>query len=260
MGLVNRVDVETPEKDVCLFRIRMFGPIRVFFGGQEINVAWWRTVKSRHLLAYLAHQDKPVCTDQIMEDLWPDVESDKALALFHTTLYYLRRLLHQFTKEEMILRGSKRYQLRPGTILSDRIEFEETVHLALEKEMTAVLAEQLEAAVALYRGDYLEDLDYPWIIPIQEELRSLNLEARQKLAVYYLQNKMPTKALLHLQQLMALNPYSESILKLLLTAYAKRGDQAAVIKHYTLFVRNLAEDLGLQPSPAMEKFFANILR
>ena len=131
MGLVNRVDVETPEKDVCLFRIRMFGPIRVFFGGQEINVAWWRTVKSRHLLAYLAHQDKPVCTDQIMEDLWPDVQPDKALALFHTTLYYLRRLLHQFTKEEMILRGSKRYQLRPGTILSDRIEFEETVHLAL---------------------------------------------------------------------------------------------------------------------------------
>ncbi|NLW55617.1 MAG: hypothetical protein GX050_03160 [Firmicutes bacterium] len=258
MELLRRMEVETTGKDSSLFRIQMFGPIRVFHGGQEINATQWRTVKSRHLLAYLAHQDKPVSTDQIIEDLWPDVDPDRALALFHTTLYYLRRLLHQFTQEEMIIRGSKRYQLRPGRILSDRFQFEKTAHLALEKEITAALAEQLEAAVSLYRGDYLEDLDYQWVMPIQEKLRSLNLELRQKLAVYYLQNKMPAKALLHLQQLIMLNPYSETTLKLLLTACAEMGDQAAVIKHYAAFTKNISEELGLQPSSEMKKFFAHI--
>lgn len=256
--LLRKMDIERPVRDSYLFRIQMFGPIRVFYGEQEIDVARWRTVKSRHLLAYLAHQDKPVSTDQIIEDLWPYVDPDRALALFHTTLYYLRRLLQQFTNKEVIMRGSKRYQLRPGSILIDRFQFEETAHLALEKEMTAALAEQLEVAVSLYQGEYLEDLDYQWIIPIQEELKNLNMELRQKLAVYYLQNKTPSKALLHLHHLMALNPYSEKILKLLLTAFAEKGDHAAVKKYYTAFVRNISEELGLQPSSEMEKFFAHI--
>jgi len=256
--LLKKMEVETSEKDSYLFRIQMFGPIRVFHGEHEINVAMWRTVKSRHLLAYLAHQNKPISTDQIMEDLWPYVDPDRALALFHTTLYYLRRLLQQFTNKEVIIRGSRRYQLRPGSILIDRFQFEETAHLALEKETTAALAEQLEAAVSLYRGDYLEDLDYQWIAPIQEELKNLNMELRQKLAVYYLQNKIPSKALLHLHHLMALNPYSEKILKLLLIAYAEKGDQAAVKKYYAAFARNISEELGLQPSSEMEKFFANL--
>lgn len=256
--LLKKMDVEMSKKDSSLFRIQMFGPIRVFYRGQEINVARWRTVKSRHLLAYLAHQDKPVSTDQIIEDLWPYVDPDRALALFHTTLYYLRRLLQQFTNKEMIIRGSKRYQLRPGSTLIDRFQFEETAHLALKKEITPALAEQLEAAVSLYRGDYLEDLDYQWVMPIQEELKNLNMELRQKLAVYYLQNKMPVKALLHLHQLMVLNPYSEKILKLLLTAYAEKGDHAAVRKYYAAFARNISEELGLQPSSTLEKFMANI--
>lgn len=257
---LKRIQDETAEKDFYLFRIQMFGPIRVFHGGQEIDAAQWRTVKSRHLLAYLAHQDKPVSTEQIMEDLWPYVDPEKALALFHTTLYYLRRLLYQFADEELIIRGSKRYQLRPEKILIDRYQFEETAYLALDQKMTAGLVEQLESAVSLYRGDYLEDLDYHWVLPSQEKLRNINMEIRRKLAVYYLENKMPEKALLHLQQLMELNPYSETILKLLLTACAEKGDRAAIIRHYAVFAKNISEELDLQPSAEIQKFLANILK
>ena len=80
--------------------------MRVFHREQELDATSWRTVKTRDLLAYLAHQDKPVSTDQILEDLWPNFDPDKASALFHTTLYYLRRLLQQFTNKEIIIRGS----------------------------------------------------------------------------------------------------------------------------------------------------------
>ena len=255
---VNREAVCWNRKDSYLFRIQMFGPIRVFYWKQELGAASWRTVKSRHLLAYLAHQDKPVSTDQILEDLWPHFDLDRASALFHTTLYYLRRLLQQFTHKEIIIRGSKRYQLRPGSVVSDRFQFEERSHIALEKEMTAALAEELEATVLLYRGDYLEDLDYQWVIPTQERLRNLLIELRRKLAGYYLHNKMYSRALIHLHQLMELIPYSESILKLLLTALAEKGDQLAVKKQYELFSKTIAEELGLQPSSEMAKFFAFI--
>ena len=255
VDLSKRTGLKAQEKKGVLFRLQMFGPVRVFYAGEEIEVSQWRTVKSRHLLAYLAHQNKPVSTDQIIEDLWPYIEPDKALSLFHTTLYYLRRLLQQFTNEELIIRGSKRYQLRPEKVLIDRYQFEDIALIASEKQITAAMAKRLEAAVLLYSGDYLDDLDYQWVMPVQEKLRSLYIDIRQKLAVYYLENKMPNKALLHLQQLMALNPYSETVLKLLLTAYAEKGDQSAIIQQYTTFTRNIQNELGLRPSSEMERFF-----
>ncbi|HBG15729.1 MAG TPA: hypothetical protein DDW93_03025, partial [Firmicutes bacterium] len=240
------------------FSVQMFGPIRVFHREQELDATSWRTVKTRDLLAYLAHQDKPVSTDQILEDLWPNFDPDKASALFHTTLYYLRRLLQQFTNKEIIIRGSKRYQLRPGSILTDQRQFKEIAHLALEKTMTENLANELEAAILLYRGDYLEDLDYQWVIPVQEELRNLNIELKQKLAVYYLKNKMYSRAVTHLHQLTALKPYSEEVLRLLLTAFAEMGDQSAVKKQYTVFSQTISEELGLQPSSEVSAFYKKI--
>ena len=139
------------EDDFCLFRIQMFGPFRVFYRDEEIHASSWRTVKSRDLLAYLAHKAKPVSTGQILEDLWPDLDSDKASAVFHTTLYYLRRLIQKYTKEEIIIHGSKRYQLRPGSVLIDRYQFVEIARRVLGKAITETGADELETAAAFTR-------------------------------------------------------------------------------------------------------------
>lgn len=250
--------VDQEETGSYLFKIKMFGPMRVFHREQELDATSWRTVKTRDLLAYLAHQDKPVSTDQILEDLWPNSELDKAFALVHTTLYYLRRLLQRFTDKEIIIHGSKRYQLRPGSVLTDQSQFKEIAHLALEKTMTQALANELESTLLLYRGDYLEDLDYQWVIPAQEELRNLNTELKQKLAVYYLRNKMYSRAMTHLHQLIALKPYSEEVLRLLLIASAGMGDQSAVKKQYMAFSQTISEELRLQPSPEITAFYKKL--
>lgn len=241
-----------------LFRIQMFGPLRVFHENREIDATSWRTVKSRDLLAYFAHQDKPVSTDQILEDLWPDLNITKASAVFHTTLYYLRRHLQQFTDKEIIIRGAKRYQLRPGSVLIDRHQFEEVAHLALKKTMTGALANELEAALMLCRGDYLEDLDYQWVIPVQEGLKNIISELKQELAIYYLQNKMYSRAENHLRQLMALKPYSEEVLRLLLTSLARMGDIYAIKEHYAVFAQTILEELGLRPSSHITAFYKEI--
>lgn len=209
-------------------------------------------------MAYLAHQDKPVSTDQILEDLWPDVCLDKASAVFHTTLYYLRRLLQQYTHKKIIIYGSRRYQLRPGSIWIDKCQFEEAAQRTLRKTMTAALANELETIVSLYRGDYLEDLDYQWVIPVQEKLKNINISLKMKLAVYYLENKMYPQALVHLRQLMAENPYSEEVLRLLLTTLAGMGDLLAVNKEYTGFVKTLLKELGIKPSLAITAFYKEL--
>ncbi len=255
----NKEDTVPQEKtDTYLFRIQMFGPFRVFHEDEELEATRWRTVKSRELLAYLAHHDKPVSTAQILEDLWPNFDLDKASTIFHTTLYYLRRHLQRFTDKEIIIHGSKRYQLRPGSILIDRRQFEETAQSALKKPMTGVLANELETAVRLYRGDYLEDLDYQWVIPVREELKNINSELKRELAVYYLQNSMYSRAVIHLRQLMKLKPYSEEVLRLLLTTLARMGDLSAIKEYYAVFTQTIAEELGLRPSSEMAAFYKEL--
>lgn len=41
----------------------------------------------------------------------------------------------------------------------------------------------LEEVVALYRGDYLEGLDYTWVIPEQEYIKQLYNKARDQLSL-----------------------------------------------------------------------------
>jgi len=241
-----------------LFRIQMFGPFRVFYHDEEINANSWRTVKSRDLLAYLAHRSKPVSTDQILEDLWPDLNAEKASAVFHTTLYYLRRLIQQYTKEEIIVYGSRRYQLRPGSVLIDRYQFEGAIQRVLGRTMTETLANELETTAALYKGDYLEDLDYQWVIPVQEKLKNINISLKQELVDYYLKNKMYARALVHIRQIMAEDPYSEEALRLLLATLAGKGDLLAVKKEYTAFAKTLFKELGIRPSFETTAFYKEL--
>ncbi|NLY91676.1 MAG: hypothetical protein GX081_08765 [Firmicutes bacterium] len=241
-----------------VFRIQMFGPFRVFHHQQEIDANCWRTVKSRDLLAYLAHQGKPVSTSQILEDLWPDLNADKASSVFHTTLYYLRRLIQQYTKETIIVYGSRCYQLRPGSVLIDRYQFEDVTQKALGKTMTETLVDDLETAAALFRGDYLEDLDYQWVLPVQEKLKNTNISLRQELAGYYLKKKMYARALVHIRQIMAADPYSEEALRLLLAALAGKGDFLALRKEYTAFAKTLFEELGIRPSFEITAFYKEL--
>ena len=140
----------------------------------------------------------------------------------------------------------------------DRYQFEEITERALGKTITETMANELEIAAALYRGDYLEELDYPWMIPVQEQLKNTNINLKQELAGYYMKNRMYSRALVHIKQIMAEDPYSEEALRLLMTALAGKGDLLAVRKAYMDFAKILYEDLGTRPSFEIIAFYKEL--
>lgn len=245
-----------PEKNPASFlRIRMFGPFQVFCRNTEITSGNWRTIKSRDLLAYLIHQDRPVSVDQIIEDLWPDLNPDKASAVFRSTLYYLRRTLTKFIDEELIIRGTKCYQLRHESVVTDRREFENSAGPFLRKPITDSIIGKLEESLALYRGDYLADLDYPWVIPIREDLKNLLFEIKRRLAIYYFDHKDYRKAVDHLRHLMAVKPFSKENLALLMRSLAGMGDIQGVKEQYLIYVKKVFEELGASPSTEIKVLY-----
>ena len=113
----------------------------------------------------------------------------------------------------------------------------------------------MEETLLLYRGDYLEELDYTWVISERDYLKRLYLDVRLKLAKYYLKTHGYLKAIEHLQILTSINPLSEEFKSLLMTAYAEIGDQSAVKQCFEAFKKELRDELGIDPPLEISKLY-----
>lgn len=242
----------------CLHFVTL-GIFRLFKQGTEVSDLNWRTAKTRDLLAYLVHVEEPVSKERILEDLWPEDKPDNANAIFHTTLYYLRQFLDKIGYPNSILYSGKRYQLRPDFFSCDRQKFQNLLSAGLHKNIApeeSVI--HLEEAVKLYNGDYLEQLDYLWLIPCQENLRRCYVKARISLAKYYLHIGEDAKAISHLQFAEDVDPLGEEIHTLLMTAYARQGNKPAIKTQYEKFKNLWHKELGLSPSPEIRDLFLKL--
>ena len=240
--------------------IDCFGPFRVSARGDEILLQEWRTTKARDLLAYLVHRRGPVQSDVIIEDLWPDSELDQARAVLHTNLYYLRKALHAITDaEEIVIFGGGHYWLADGCYTADVDRFATLLSAALSQDgATVVSAELLEKAISLYKGDYLEALDYAWVGSEQRRLKRVCLEARERLVRHYLDIGSCTRALLHALAVVEACPLSEDAHALAMRVYSRLGDLAAVREQYKSMVDLFNEELGSAPSPKVRRLYYSL--
>ncbi|OBR66272.1 hypothetical protein A7K91_22810 [Paenibacillus oryzae] len=156
---------KTPEVKGKL-QLKVLGSLELYDKNGKLMT--WRTKKTKELFAYLwLHNGKPVHRYHLMDELWPNIDSEKAQALFHTTLYSLRNILKSegfFGKVEF---GDERYWMNTDWISSDFERLEEL----LDRAGDHAGEQQIEEMLALYRGDLLEMEYYQWADAKRQELR-----------------------------------------------------------------------------------------
>lgn len=256
-GLLEIIESPTSENRL---QVTTFGSFRAFVLGSIERVITWRTTKTHDLLAYFLHHQEPVTKERIVEDLWYDVDQESASALFHTTLYYLRQSFEKVGCKDIILYRGKRYQLRPGSVVSDRQKFQDLVSVGLRRDTAPEQAVALlEEAAALYQGDYLAEMDYSWLIPYQENFKYAHAEARLQLARHYIEVREYLRAITHLKVAEMFDPLAEETHSLLMTAYAGMGNRLAVRNQYEKLQTVLLSELGLSPSPTTSNLYAKLV-
>jgi len=244
-----------------LIRLELLGAPRIHVSGKEITGINWIRRKSRDLLLYLAHLAGPASKERIVEALWPEVLPERGSSLFHAALHNLRRVLASYSGETELwsLRGGKDYLL-PVDTSTDLARFQNLLSAAeRHQDLSAVDVPLLEEAVALYRGDYLDGLEYGWILPEQELFRQLHNDARSRLSHYYLKNDEIHQAIVHLERLTHHNPLVEDYYRHLLVAYASIGDIQAVNTKYRRLQATLREELGLRPSKEISDLYTDLI-
>ncbi|WP_339259639.1 response regulator [Lysinibacillus sp. FSL K6-3209] len=210
----------------------------------------WRTRKVRELFLYLwFHRKRPLLNVVILEELWPELEFEKAASNLHTSVYQLRKILKENGFEDPIQLVNNHYQLNVE-IDSD---FEELGQL-LEREHHS--EQTIQQVLNCYEGDFLAEEEYSWAIQMQLRLKQGVLHLLET----YIANTKEINPLLQLnclQKMLELDEFNEQYMFLLLQFLIKQNKKQECILCYDEIQRKLQDELGVPVPEKIHRAYAD---
>ncbi|MBS1250976.1 MAG: Serine/threonine-protein kinase PknK [Anaerolineales bacterium] len=166
-------------------RVRMLGQPRVYRGDAPLENDDWSRLRAQELFFYLLTNPRRTA-QQIGADLWPDLSPSKVKNNFYVTVSRVRGALGD---PECVVCEDGRYAIRAPQLWVDVHQFREAIDLARTSPTEQVEARQLERAVSLYQGDFLQDFpaesDQSWVREEREALRRAYEGALDRLIEYW---------------------------------------------------------------------------
>jgi DNA-binding SARP family transcriptional activator len=236
---------------------RILGPLEVRAGDGQVEL---RGARQRELLAVLLlHPNEIVSSDRLIDELWQGDPPPTAAKIVQNSVSQLRRLL----EPELLVTRSPGYLLRvePGELDADR--FERSVQQAradLAAGDAAIAAEQLREALALWRGPALVDFtDAPFARVEAARLEELRLAATEDRIEAELALGRHGDLVAELEALVARHPLRERLRAQLMVALYRSGRQAEALRVYHETREVLVEELGIEPSRALQRLERAVL-
>jgi DNA-binding SARP family transcriptional activator len=237
---------------------RILGPLEVRRGEESLRLGG---MQQRALLAILLlHANTPVTIDRLIEELWP--ERPPATAA-HTVRVYVSNLRKLLGHERLVTSG-------PGYLIRverDELDLERFERLAQEgREALGTRAPDRAAAwfadaLALWRGEALADFVYePFAQGPIARLQELRLTALEDRLDADLASGRHTDLVGELQALVAEHRLRERPRGQLMLALYRSGRQAEALEVFQQTRRLLVDELGIEPSPALQELERAILR
>jgi DNA-binding SARP family transcriptional activator len=237
---------------------RILGPLEVWDGGAEVPVGGR---KPRALLALLLlHPNEVVPADRLIDELWGEDSPEHAADALRVNVSRLRKALPR----DVLTTRSPGYVLQIEPDGLDLHRFERLVdegRRLLARGLAAAASERLYAALSLWRGPPLADFAYEnfaqTAIARLEELRLATLELRidADLAL-----GRQDELVGELEALVAEHPLRERLRTYLMMALYRSGRQAEALDAYQEARRTLVDELGIEPSSALQELERAILQ
>jgi predicted ATPase/DNA-binding SARP family transcriptional activator len=241
-------------------RIAILGSVEPRLNGDLVGVP---AGKQRALLTLLAvRAPQPVSAEFAAEALWPRVAPTDAMRSLQVTVSRLRRSLGTAGSALETVASGYRLAVDAGAIDTWCFEALVAEARAARVEGDAAGARRLlDAALGLWRGPALADVGFESFaqgeIARLEELRVAALEERIDARLVEGEHAL---VVAELEQLSAEHPSRERLVGLLMLALYRCGRQTDALEVYTRGRLRLEEDLGLEPSPELQRLQQAILR
>jgi TolB-like protein len=231
-------------------RINVLGPFEAFWSnGQAVKLT---TKKAQALLAFLAVEHaRPRAREFLATLLWSEMNDENAR-------HNLRQVLSKIKKAcgEVVDARGEILSLDSDAVHSDVAEFE---RLASSEN-----ADELEACMALYRGDLLEGFVTrepvfdEWLAPARSRLRRIACESAVKRSQLLRDQSRREDCIAALNELLAIDPAYEPAHRDLMQFLADVGRRSDALRQYQICAEVLDRELGAEPSQETQELFAGL--
>jgi DNA-binding SARP family transcriptional activator len=213
--------------------------------------------KQRALLGFLlVHANEVVSTDRIIDALWGEHPPRTAATSLQNLVSNLRKAIGA----DRVLTCPPGYKLVVGPDELDLFRFERFLAEARSADSEG-RAWLLESALALRRGEPLADLSYEsWAAAEAGRLEELLLSALEDRLDAQLELGLQAEVVADLEALVREHPLRERLRGLLMLALYRCGRQAEAVAAYQETRHVLADELGIDPTPELQRLYASILR
>ena len=241
-------------------RIQLLGGLRVQQDDRVIDR--FGTQKAGALLAYLAyHLEQAHPREVLAELLWPWSRPAAGRRSLRVALTSLRHQLEPPGIPARAIIQADRFAVRlnPEAVTTDVAEFTAALRGAERAASRAERVQRLAEATKLYRGYLLPGYYQDWIMPEQERLAGVYYQTVRRLSKALEEAGDLEQALDCARRAVAVDPLREEahreVMRLLIVA---RQPEAA-LKQYEELARVLKEELGEEPSDAIQRLAERLL-
>jgi LuxR family maltose regulon positive regulatory protein len=235
-------------------KIYALGEGQVICDGQALSSSDWQAAMAKELFFYIL-LNAPLERDVVGAVFWPDLPPKKMSNSFHTTLHRIRHAVGSQTivvKEGLYRLGDVRYWF-------DVEEFESLVMRARLLPPHDWQAEDLwRRALALYRGDFLPEVERIWCIPKREALREMYIEALIAMGRCHETRRDFDGAVDWYRRALEADELREDIHCRIMRCYVETAQRSKALAQYRRCEEILKEELGLEPSLETRQLYEHI--
>ncbi len=234
-------------------KIQLLGAPQIYLDNAPVRN--FVTRKAQAVLIYLAATRQAQTRDALAGLFWPDLSDQQARNNLRRILPNLRTLVGTHLRIDRQLVSFD--QTQPYSL--DIETFAGTLRqLSTDATTENPSAEQVQIALDLYQGDFLEGFFVSdasefetWALLQREQLRKLAKQGLDRLVESYLRTKQYDAALLITQRLLTIEPWHEATYYQQMLILAQLGQRIAALTQYERCRTMLAEEFGIQPSATL---------
>ncbi|MCP2328280.1 DNA-binding SARP family transcriptional activator [Hamadaea flava] len=234
----------------------VLGPVEVSSGGVPVELG---RAQRRAVLAYLLlHSGRSISADQLVDALWGDAPPATARTQIQVAISAVRRALRAAGRDPIrSVKGG--YQL---TVIPDEFDFAQftaRVRAARGQGATQYAADEVRAALALWRGTPLSGVSAPYAAIVRAHLEEQLRSAYDLLFGIELDRGRHREVVPELTALAEAHPFREDLAGRLMLALYRAGRPADALAAYQQIRRNLVEELGVEPSASLRRLHQSVL-
>lgn len=233
------------------YRLVLLGKPEIIANETPVKIS---RAKGKGIIFYLATQDKDVSRDRLQDMFWPELDQQTAQHNLNVNLSSIRKQL-----PGLIETDSDYVRISSGVNVDCR-QFDDYF------DADRFEAEKHRAILSLYRGDFLEGLNFSgsnefdtWRSMMREHYLNVFIKGLLRMADYHHKRGEYQDELAVLQNALQLDPLQESVYRSVMQIHYQNGDFLQANATYQKLKRVLDEEIGTTPMQETQQLYNAML-